>query len=128
MILRTLIQLFGMLLFFFGWFGVGFLVVPLLVAMWRAWRLLSKGRTWFAWVGGLTAIFALWFAVVVWLFLSMIAEGSGGVATGRFGLWILTSMPALLIELLVFTGLFVGLRTIHRRRSILRPSLDRDTP
>lgn len=118
----------GLLYLFMDWFGVVLLVVPQLVALARAWALLRKGRTWFAWVGGLTSILALWVVVVGWLFVSFLAEGNVGPVTVPYILWILFSIPALLIEFLVFSGLFVGLRSFWRRRSIAKPGVEQETP
>jgi hypothetical protein len=98
-----------------GWLGLPLLVVPQLVALARSLALSRKGRTWFAWIGGLTSILALWIVVVAWLFFSWLSEGNEGVVSGGYVLWILLSVPALLIEFLVFSVLFVWLRTRMRR-------------
>ena len=128
MTLDDLPQIFGIFLFFLDWFGIGLLVVPLLVALARAWALLRKGRTWFAWVGGLTSILALWVLVVGWLFISLMFAGTDGVGPGPHTMWILFSAPALLFEFLVFSGLFVGMRMIRRRRTIATPHAVEDDP
>jgi len=112
----------------FGWLGLPLLAVPQLVTLTRSWALSRKGRTWFAWIGGLTSILALWVVVVGWLFFTWLSEGNEGVVSGGYVLWILLSVPVLLIEFLVFSALFVGLRTLWRRRAIAKPRLEQETP
>ncbi|HZY30257.1 MAG TPA: hypothetical protein VFF86_01310 [Candidatus Methylomirabilis sp.] len=112
----------------FGWLGLPLLAVPQLVTLTRSWALSRKGRTWFAWIGGLTSILALWVVVVGWLFFTWLSEGNEGVVSGGYVLWILLSVPVLLIEFLVFSALFVGLRTLGRRRAIAKPRLEQETP
>ncbi|HEY4666033.1 MAG TPA: hypothetical protein VIH26_01895 [Anaerolineales bacterium] len=114
MTLGNLVRVLGSYL---GWFGPVVLLFTLLVASARSWALLRKGRTWFAWIGGLTAILALWVLVACWLFVFFLAEGDVGPVTAPYILWIIFSIPALLIELVVFSGLFLGLRSLWRRRA-----------
>jgi len=114
MTLGNLVRVLGSYL---GWFGPVVLLFTLLVASARSWALLRKGRTWFAWIGGLTAILALWVLVACWLFVAFLAEGDVGPVTAPYILWIIFSIPALLIELVVFSGLFLGLRSLWRRRA-----------
>jgi hypothetical protein len=124
----TLGELLGSLSLLLGWLPPALLALLLLAALTRAWTLLRKGRTWFAWVGGLTSIFALWVVFAGWLIYSCFAEGCEGISLATYLLAIIYSVPALLIEFLVFSGLFVGLRTLWRRRAIAKPHLEQETP
>jgi len=128
MTLSDLLRTVGLFFLFMDWFGVVLLVVPQLVALARARALLRKGRTRFAWIGGLTSILALWVVFVGWLIFSCFSEGCEGVISATYLLAIMYSVPALLIEFVVFSGLFVGLRTLWRRRAIAKPRLEQETP
>lgn len=110
MTLGELLHNFGMYL---GWFRAALWVVPQFVAITRGWALLRKGRTWFAWAGGLTSILALWVAFVGWLIFSCFSEGCEGVGLFNYSLGIIFSILALLIEFLVFSAIFLGVRILY---------------
>jgi len=122
----TLGELFSNLGRYLDWFRVALWVVPQFVALARARALLRKGRTWFAWVGGLTSILALWVAFVCWLIFSCFSEGCEDVGLFNYTLGIIFSVLALLTEFLVFSAVFLGMRILHRSGAITIPHREED--
>ncbi len=105
----------------FGWLPPVLVALPLLVAISRAWALLRKGRTRFAWVGGLTSILALWVLFVGFSLFSCFSQGCARVALATTMLGIVLSGLIALIESLIFTVIFLGMRILHTRRGFAVP-------